>query len=160
MRTSATSAILTDMPCSVRTMVFCTSSMVLKPPSARTNNEPSPSFSRPAPPLRLFFSRTCCRLSIATPRAYIRALSGTISKLRTKPPKVFTSATPVTVRNCGRITQSSKLRFSCKLSVSLSTVNINISPRGVVKGAMPPEISAGKFPQTAFKRSAICCLAQ
>ena len=144
------------MPCSLRTMVFWTSSMVLKPPSARTNNEPSPSFSLPAPPLRLLFSSTCCNVSIATPRAYIRALSGTISKLRTYPPKAFTSATPGTVRNCGRITQSSKLRFSCKLKVSLSTVNINISPNGVVKGAMPPAMSLGKLAHTAFKRSATC----
>ena len=38
---------------------------------------------------------------------------GAISKLRASPPRLFTSATPGTVRSCGRIVQSSRVRFSC-----------------------------------------------
>ena len=94
------------------------------------------------------------------PLADKRELSGITSKLLTIPPKELTSATPETVRSAGRITQSNKSRRSIKLKSPPSTVNINISPKGVVIGAMPPCTPAGKFPHIVFKRSAICCLAQ
>ena len=146
-------------PCALMT-VFATSSSVLKRPSARTMSDSSPSFKRPAPSLRLLRSSDCCKSSKLIPRAVMRARSGTISKLRTRPPSEFTSATPATLLSCGRITQSNKLRRCSSDKSPPSMVNINISPSGVVIGAMPPVISCGKLPQTLFNRSETCWRAQ
>ena len=137
-----------------------TSSNVLIRPSALTIKASSPSFIRPAPSLLLFLSSVVINFSILIPLADNLVLSGTTSKLLTKPPKELTSATPGTVRSAGRITQSSKSRRSIKLKSPPSTANINISPKGVVIGAMPPSTPFGKLPHIAFKRSATCCLAQ
>ena len=87
-------------------------------------------------------------------------MSGTTSKVRTSPPSALTSATPGTVRSAGRITQSSRLRRSARDSPSPSTVNISISPSGVVMGAIPPVTLAGSRSQTPFSRSATCWRAQ
>ena len=125
-------------------------------PSARTIRVSSPSFIRPAPSLRLF----CCKASISWSMpiflAAMRVLFGEISKLLTKPPSALTSATPGTVRSAGRITQSSRLRRSIKVKSPPSIENMNISPRGVVIGAIPPSTPSGKSSQIVFKRSAIC----
>ena len=86
--------------------------------------------------------------------------SGKTSKLRTLPPKAFTSATPTTERRAGRITQSSTLRRSSSDRPSPSTVNMNISPSGVVMGAMPPLMPPGRSPAMPDKRSATCWRAQ
>ena len=144
------------LPAEALITVLRTSSKVLKRPSARTISDSSPSFSRPAPSLRLLRSKACCKSSKVIPRADMRARSGVISKLRTKPPREFTSATPATLRSCGRITQSSKLRRSSSDKLPPSIVNINISPSGVVIGAMPPLMSFGRFPHTLFSLSDTC----
>ena len=82
--------------------------------------------------------------------------SGTISNVRTLPPSALTSATPGTERRAGRITQSSKLRRSSS-DISLdSTVNMNISPSGVVIGAMPPLMPLGRSALMLDSRSATC----
>ena len=90
------------------------------------------------------------------PRAAKRVLSGITSKLLTKPPKELTSATPGTVLKAGRITQSNKSLRSIKVKSPPSIVNINISPKGVVIGAIPPSTPVGKLAHIPFKRSATC----
>lgn len=79
--------------------------------------------------------------------------------VRTSPPRLFTSATPGTVRSCGRIVQSSRVRFSCS-EIGPSMVNMNISPSGVVIGARPPLAPGGRLPITPARRSPTCWRAQ
>ena len=86
--------------------------------------------------------------------------SGITSKLRTVPPSALTSATPGTERNAGRTTQSSKLRFSSSDMSFASMVNMNISPSGVVIGAMPPLIPFGRSAMMPLSRSPTCWRAQ
>ena len=126
------------MPFLLSTTKVLTSAKVLMRPSARTISASSPSLMRPAPSLRLLFCKVAINFSMLMPRADSLVLSGMTSKLLTKPPSELTSATPGTVRSAGRITQSSKSRRSMRLRSPPSIVNMNISPRGVVMGAMPP----------------------
>ena len=136
------------------------SSKFLMLPSARTSSTSSPSPKRPAPSLRLLASIMSLKPRSVTPVAANFTASGITSKLRTTPPSALTSATPGTVRSAGRITQSRRLRLSAKLRFPPSTVNINISPNGVVIGAIPPLIPLGRSPMMPPRRSATCCLAQ
>ena len=92
--------------------------------------------------------------------AAMRTGSSTISKLCTFPPSAFTSATPGTERSAGRITQSSRLRRSSNVMFGASTVNMNISPKGVVTGAMPPEMPGGRSALMLASRSDTCWRAQ
>ena len=147
------------VPFSTLTTIWRTSSSVFIRPSDRTSSASSPSLMRPAPSLRLLAANASPNNRGLTPRAAIRCGSGITSKLRTYPPSEFTSATPGTVRNAGRITQSSIVRRSVRL-ISPSTVNMNISPSGVVIGAMPPSMSVGRLPHAALSRSATCWRAQ
>ena len=82
------------------------------------------------------------------------------SKARTTPPSEFTSATPGTVRSAGRMTQSSRLRRSARDNPSPSMVNMNISPKGVVIGAIPPVMPAGRLAVNPPRRSLTCWRAQ
>ena len=132
------------------------SSRLVTLPSERTSNTSSPSPSRPAPSLRLLARTASLSCAIATPAAAIRMGSGTTSKARTTPPRELTSATPGTVRSAGRIAQSRMLRRSASDSPSPSTVNMNISPKGVVIGAMPPLMPGGKSSVIPPRRSPTC----
>jgi hypothetical protein len=57
------------------------------------------------------------------------------------------------------MTHSSSERRSLKLC-GPSTVNMNISPSGVVIGAMPPSMPSGSESATAASRSPTCWRAQ
>ena len=160
MRTVATSATRTTPPSRLAITMARKSSKVLTLPSERTNSVSSPEDKRPAPSLRLFISSAFCSMSRVTPRAFIATLSGITSKLRTKPPKELTSATPGKVRSAGRIVQSSSVLRSMVDRSPPSIVNMNISPSGVVMGAKPPDTPAGNSFCTLLSRSATCCRAQ
>ena len=54
---------------------------------------------------------------------------------------------------------SSSLRRSARLALP-STVNMNISPSGVVMGASPPDRPGGRSPMTPDRRSLTCWRAQ
>ena len=59
------------------------------------------------------------------------------------------------LRNCGRITVSSRVRFSVSVAAP-SMVNMNISPKGVVMGAKPPARPGGNWSITPARRSLTC----
>jgi hypothetical protein len=74
--------------------------------------------------------------------------SGTISKVRTSPPRLLTSATP----GIGAQLRADHPVEQGALSASgrsPSMVNMNISPSGVVIGAMPPLAPGGRLPIAA-----------
>ncbi len=96
---------------------------------------------------------------MVTPRAASAALFATTSKVRTSPPRELTSATPGRVRSAGRTTQSSSARRSAS-GRSPSTVNMNISPSGVVIGARPPVLPDGRSRAMPERRSATWLRAQ
>ena len=75
------------------------------------------------------------------------------------PPRLFTSATPGSVRRAGRTTQSSTRRFSSS-DCGPSSVNMYISPSGVVIGASPPLAFGGRSFITPASRSPTCWRAQ
>ena len=160
MRTAATSPTRTGVPSRLETTTARTSSRLRMAPSARTTSDSSPSDRRPAPSLRLFASSACCSAPSVTPRAASAALSGTTSKLRTSPPRAFTSATPGRVRSAGRITQSSRPRRSSRVRSPPSMVNMNISPSGVVIGARPPSAPGGRSRRMPLRRSVTWLRAQ
>ena len=132
-----------------------TSSKVRMLPSVRTKSASSFSEIRPAPSLRLFISSACCNSASDMERPARAAMSGITSKLFTMPPSAFTSATPLMLRNTGRIVQSSSVRFSVR-EISPSIVNIKTSPSGVVIGASPPTTLLGMLDSTPDKRSLTC----
>jgi hypothetical protein len=86
--------------------------------------------------------------------------SGATSKVRTKPPIEFTSATPGTSRSAGRRVQSTRWRRAIGSSPPPSTVNTSISERGVTTGAKPPEAPSGNWSWTSRSRSLTCTRAQ
>ena len=154
MRTVATSPTRTTPPSRDMTTIERRSSSEVTLPSVRTRRASPPSETRPAPSFLLFASNAFFSVSAVMPCAPIAVEFGTTSKLRTSPPSALTSATPGSVRNAGRIVQSSKLRRSIRERPPPSIVNMNISPSGVVMGASPPDTLDGNSFVMLLKRSA------
>ncbi len=120
----------------------------------------SPSLStRPAPLFLKFTLTASSKSEMLTPSLAMSLKSGTTTNALLKPPIELTSATPLIILNCGRITKSKSCRFS--ISVILpSMVNIKMSDNGVTMGAMPPSTPMGKSFITLLKRSLTMFLAK
>ncbi|OIQ63722.1 hypothetical protein GALL_547380 [mine drainage metagenome] len=157
--TWATSLTRTGVPRTVAMTVLRMSSALANAPCTRTIRVSSPSSSRPAPSLLLLAVSARRNWLSDRPQAESRVGSGWISKARTSPPSMFTSATPGTVRRAGRTSHCRALRF-CSSVASPSTVNMNRSDNGVVIGASPPCTEAGRSPRTLDSASETCCRAQ
>ena len=82
-------------------------------------------------------------MATVMPRAAIAKGEGTTSKVRTKPPRTLTSATPGNPRRAGRMVQSISPRCSVGVRPPPTMVNMSISPSGVTIGARPPTVPAG-----------------